>query len=179
MGDLSVGANLQQLPEDWTKIATLEKPQVSDTGSIGEVLVTSLHWTTTEAHSIVLLVGYMHHGILYVGFSPNLCPHLIVLRPSSSLVDGSTYNTIQVVKPPGLMRVICLLFITQFTKLRTAGRQVCLQRAHVWRCATSLLASTYMRHPFAPHVAPSSMANRLPASPFRFASFTEGGLSSE
>ncbi len=28
-----------------------------------EVIVTSLHWTSTEQHGPLLLVTYMHHGV--------------------------------------------------------------------------------------------------------------------
>lgn len=43
--------------------AQLQGPPVSSYNDGKEVLVTSLHWLTSEQHGPLLMVTYMHHSV--------------------------------------------------------------------------------------------------------------------
>ena len=49
----------------WLQEAELGEPPKSSYNRNQEILITSLHWTSSERNSSLLMVTYMHHGILY------------------------------------------------------------------------------------------------------------------
>ena len=58
----------QRFPGVWTKVRNIEKPSVIGINRAEEVIVTSIHWTTTESNPDVLVLTYMYHGIVYVHY---------------------------------------------------------------------------------------------------------------
>ncbi|KAH9847484.1 WD40-repeat-containing domain protein [Lenzites betulinus] len=48
----------------WTLVASLNAPKRSSYTTACDIMVTSLHWTLSPSHPLVLLVTYLNHGIV-------------------------------------------------------------------------------------------------------------------
>ena len=56
----------ENLPELWKHLADLRSPPKSSYNKHAEVIVTSLYWMTCSGHPMILMIAYMHYGIMYI-----------------------------------------------------------------------------------------------------------------
>ncbi|KAH9933283.1 WD40-repeat-containing domain protein, partial [Fomitopsis serialis] len=67
--------------DTWTEVADVEPPPRTSLNATRDVIVTSLHWTTTRRRPSVLVATYMNHGI--------------------SIIDGRDWKRVRSVAFPG------------------------------------------------------------------------------
>lgn len=106
-----VGQDLQSFSRQWRRLGEPERPQPIGINSTEELIVTSLHWTYTARHGLILVATYMYHGVMYVACDLRLRSRFYMLSISYRLhkVTGD-FERVGSNHFPGLMCVILWLF---------------------------------------------------------------------
>lgn len=94
-----LNSHLLSSEDSWAEVSEIEPPPKSSINAACNVIVTSLHWTTTRRHPSVLVATYLHHGIMLSETSSEMAR----ISHNHRIVDGRSWDHIRFVAFPGYM----------------------------------------------------------------------------